>query len=56
MAMTDRDRKKLWGQAAGTCSLCRKALIQDAEHPADREALTGEEAHIISESRNGPEA
>lgn len=52
--MTDHDRKKLWGQAAGTCSMCRKPLIEDAEHPADREAIIGEEAHIISESRSGP--
>jgi len=34
--------------------MCRKPLIQDAEHPADREVLIGEEAHIISESRKGP--
>ena len=54
MAMTDRDRKKLWGQAAGTCSMCRKPLVHAADHPDDREALVGEEAHIISESRNGP--
>ena len=54
MAMTDPDRKKLWGQAAGTCSMCRKPLVHAADHPDDREALVGEEAHILSESRNGP--
>ncbi|WP_319448959.1 MULTISPECIES: hypothetical protein [unclassified Mycobacterium] len=54
MAMTDHDRKKLWGQAAATCSICRKALVQPAEHPDDRDALLGEEAHIISASRSGP--
>ncbi|MGV0737526.1 hypothetical protein ABQF35_11130 [Mycobacterium syngnathidarum] len=54
MVMTDHDRKKLWGQAAATCSICRSALVQAAEHPEDRDALVGEEAHIISQSRNGP--
>jgi hypothetical protein len=54
MAMTDHDRKKLWGLAAGTCSICRKGLVHTAEHPDDHDALVGEEAHIISESRNGP--
>lgn len=53
MAITDRDRKKLWGPAA-TCSICRKVLVHPADHPDDREALVGEEAHIISRSPNGP--
>lgn len=42
------------GKAAGTCSICRKGLVHQAEHPDDRDALVGEEAHIISASRNGP--
>lgn len=54
MAITDRDRKKLWGQAAMRCSICRKVLVHAADHPDDPEALVGEEAHIISRSRNGP--
>lgn len=54
MALSDHDRRKLWGQAAGSCSMCREPLVEAAEHPADRDAILGEEAHIISESRNGP--
>lgn len=54
MAMTDRDRKRLWGQAGAACGICRKELVEPADHPDDREALVGDEAHIISESPNGP--
>ncbi len=54
MAMTDHDRKKLWGKAAATCSICRRPLVHPAERPEDRDALVGEEAHIVSESPNGP--
>jgi hypothetical protein len=34
--------------------MCRKPLVEATEHPADRDAILGEEAHIISESRKGP--
>jgi hypothetical protein len=54
VTITDRDRKRLWGQAAATCSICRKVLVHPGDHPDDREALVGEEAHIISKSPNGP--
>lgn len=54
MGMTDHDRKKLWGLAAAKCSICRKALVHAPAHPDDRDALVGEEAPIVSESRNGP--
>jgi len=54
VAMTGRDRKRLWGQAAATCSMCRKELVELADHDDDREALVGDEAHIISELSSGP--
>lgn len=54
MTISDRDRKKLWGQAAARCSMCRLPLVHGAEHPDDRDTLIGEEAHIISASRGGP--
>ena len=52
--MSDHDRKKLWGQAAARCSMCRKQLVATAAHAADADALIGEEAHIISASAIGP--
>lgn len=48
MTIADRDRKRLWGQSAAMCAICRHVLIHPAEHSDDREALIGEEAHIIS--------
>ncbi|WP_156409401.1 hypothetical protein [Mycobacterium sp. Root265] len=54
MTMKDHDRKKLWGQAAATCSMCRKPLVSIASNASDPDALIGEEAHIISASRRGP--
>ncbi|MFC9471000.1 hypothetical protein ACFTS5_02330 [Nocardia sp. NPDC056952] len=54
MAITDRDRKRLWGCAAGTCAVCQQKLFHEAVVPQDREALTGEEAHIHAQSPDGP--
>lgn len=54
MAITDRDRKRLWGRAAGTCAVCQQKLFHEAEVLQDREALTGEEAHIHAQSPDGP--
>jgi hypothetical protein len=46
MAMSDPDRKRLWGKAANRCAICRTELSRESE-AGDDEALIGEEAHII---------
>lgn len=51
MAMTDADRKLLWGKAANRCAICRTRLSRESE-AGDDEALIGQEAHIIG-SRPG---
>ena len=56
MAMSSRDRKRLWGRQPRRCCVCRRELVGAAAHPDDREALVGDEAHIVSPARNGPRA
>lgn len=56
MAITDRDRKKLWGLAAAKCSICKHSLVESAKADEDRDALIGEEAHIVAQSPGGPRA
>jgi hypothetical protein len=53
VGITDRDRKILWSRAHGLCALCHAPLVEDATE-ADREAVIGEEAHIVSRSPSGP--
>lgn len=55
MAISDHDRKVLWGRAANRCAICRKELVRD-ETGTDREAIVGEECHIISAAPTGPRA
>ena len=51
--MTDKDKKLLWGKAAGRCSICHKLLI-NTEDSDNIGVITGVEAHIIGHSKNGP--
>ncbi|MEY9864166.1 hypothetical protein ABH935_009820 [Catenulispora sp. GAS73] len=53
MAISDHDRKVLWGRAGGMCSKCRRQLVADAT-PTDRESVVGEEAHIVADKIDGP--
>lgn len=53
MHLSDRDRKLLWGRAANRCAYCQRALVVDAT-VADRESIVGDEAHIVSDSSDGP--
>jgi hypothetical protein len=46
MQLTDRDRKRLWGKAGNRCAICGDLLTRPAVGD-DREAVIGEEAHII---------
>ncbi len=53
MAISERTRRVLWGNSGGRCAKCRQPLIQPAtEH--DREALVGEECHVVSAAAGGP--
>jgi hypothetical protein len=55
MAISLRDQKMLWGRSASRCAFteCRRELVMDAT-TADRAAIVGEVAHIVSESPDGP--
>ena len=53
MPISDHTRKALWGLSGGVCARCRNSLIEDATE-LEREALVGEEAHIVSKAQSGP--
>lgn len=53
MAITDRTRKILWGRAANRCAMCRCVLVINAT-TVDREAIVGDECHIVSGAPTGP--
>lgn len=48
MAMTDHDRKRLWGKSGNRCAYCRAPLTRP-ESGGAREAVIGQEAHIVGE-------
>lgn len=48
MAISARDRKRLWGKSGNRCAKCRRLLTHPGQGPA-REAVLGEEAHIVGE-------
>src|SRR3954454_23679307 len=52
MAMSDRDRKILWGRAGNRCAMCRRVLVADRTED-DPEAVVGDEAHIAARSPGG---
>lgn len=53
MAITDHDRKLLWGRSGNRCALCWTLLTVSATD-ADRDAIVGQECHIIPRSPRGP--
>lgn len=53
MTITDRTRKILWALSGNQCAICPQKLIEEAtEH--DKEAVVGQECHIISRKGKGP--
>jgi hypothetical protein len=48
MAISARDRKRLWGKSGNRCAKCHQPLTQPGRADA-REAVIGEEAHIVGE-------
>lgn len=55
MSITNRTRKMLWGRSASRCAYpdCRLQLIEPATD-ADRDAVHGEEAHIVAQEPGRP--
>jgi 5-methylcytosine-specific restriction endonuclease McrA len=53
VGISDHTRRALWGRSGGVCARCKDTLIHEAS-PVDREALVGEEAHIVSGAAAGP--
>lgn len=53
VAITDKDRKILWGRAANRCARCRCELVAERTE-TDREVVLGDEAHIAARSERGP--
>lgn len=55
MTITAKTRKMLWGRAGGRCSFdgCQIELIKLSE-AGKEDAVLGEEAHIIAQSKDGP--
>jgi tetratricopeptide (TPR) repeat protein len=56
VTIADRDRKLLWGRAAGRCALCQERLSVDPRHPSDGHAVLGQECHIVARRPGGPRA
>lgn len=54
MAITDQDRKLLWGRAHNACALCRRPLTGEAESPHLAGLVFGVEAHIVARREDGP--
>lgn len=52
MAISDKDRKRLWAKSGNRCAICRQELIMTNENRAD--CNIGEECHIVSSKPNGP--
>ena len=52
MTVKVRDRKRLWGRAAGKCSICKIALATETEIGSG--LVIGEEAHIVARQPDGP--
>ncbi len=55
MAISDHDRKILWGRSGSRCALCRTPLVA-AKTTTDPEAIVGDECHIVARARRGPRA
>lgn len=56
--MTDADRKRLWTRAGNQCAwpACRQEVVEGGVESAPHGLIIGEEAHIVSESDDGPRA
>lgn len=55
MALSDKSRKILWARSGARCAMCKAPIVVDRTE-ADREAIVGDECHIISGAEGGPRA
>ena len=55
MAITDYTRKLLWARSGNQCALCRRQLVEPGNE-LDRDAVVGDECHILPHSPRGPRA
>jgi len=55
MAISVRDRKRLWGLSASRCAFpdCRQELVEETSD-SQGAVLVGQEAHIVAQSSDGP--
>ena len=52
MAISDKDRKRLWAKSGNRCAICRQELIKTNDNQSDFNI--GEECHIVSSKPSGP--
>lgn len=52
MAISDKDRKRLWAKSGNRCAICRQELVLTNENKSDFNI--GEECHIVSSKSSGP--
>lgn len=52
MAISDKDRKRLWAKSGNRCAICQKELVMTNENKSDFNI--GEECHIVSSKPSGP--
>jgi hypothetical protein len=53
MAITEKDRKILWGKSGNRCAICRCELVMGGLQD-DGGAVVGDECHIVAKSSAGP--
>lgn len=52
MAISDKDRRSLWGRSGNRCAICRRELVKS--NPNNVDYNIGEECHIVSSKATGP--
>ncbi|MFE7188111.1 HNH endonuclease [Kitasatospora sp. NPDC057541] len=55
MAVSEKTRKIIWGEAGGRCAICRVQVVAPGTD-WDDPSVFGEEAHIVARSKGGPRA
>lgn len=55
MAVSEKTRKIIWGEAGGRCAICRVQVVTPGTD-CDDPSVFGEEAHIVARSKGGPRA
>jgi hypothetical protein len=53
MGISTHTRRILWARSGGLCAKCARPIIEDRTD-TDREALVGQECHIVSAATHGP--